>query len=286
MRVLLLGATGFIGSAILREFLAAGHGVVALARTASAAERPGRAGAEVVRGDLREPERWAAIVRDVDAVIHAAATFTADMGEVDRAAVRSLIENAMGADRRIRFIYTGGVWLYGETGDSIATEETPFAPIAAFDWMVRNSAEVLSAPCFEANVVHPGICYVRDGGAFSRLLPERGRIVVWGSLQTRWPLVHRDDLARAYRLVLEHGAAGASYNVCAEEGVQVGDVVAAIAKRHAIRTPPLERPLEQVVKEHGAWAVGPTLDQRMSSRRIRETLGWMPAHTDAVAEMS
>ena len=101
MRVLLLGATGFIGSGILRELLAAGHGVLALARSGSAAERLRRHGAEVVRGDLREPGHWAAAVRDVDAVIHAAATFSEDMGEVDRIVVRVLTEHAMDARRRI-----------------------------------------------------------------------------------------------------------------------------------------------------------------------------------------
>lgn len=286
MRVLLLGATGFIGSGILRELLEAGHDVVALARSADAAGRLRRHGAQVLRGDLREPGKWAAAVCEVDAVIHAAATFTEDMGEVDRNVVHALTEHAMSAGGRTRFIYTGGVWLYGETGDVTATEETPLRPIAAFEWMVRNAADALAAPCFEASIVHPGICYVRDGGAFSRLLPQNGRIVVWGSLETRWPLVHRDDLAQAYRLVLEQGAAGASYNVCAEEGVRVGDIVTAIAGRLAIRTPPAISPVEDVMREHGTWAVGPTLDQRMSSRRIRETLHWEPRHTDAVAEMS
>lgn len=286
MRILVLGGTGFVGGAVLSELYRSGHHVLALARSEEAEHRLTGAGAEVLRGDLRHPRQWAGAVREVDAVVHAAATFTRDMGEVDRGVIRALMNACQRSPHRVRFVYTGGVWLYGATGDSIATEETPFNPIPGFEWMVDNGAAVLNASCFAANVVHPGMSYVRDGGAFSRFASPDHPIEVWGSPDTRWPVVHREDLAHAYRLVLERAPAGESYNVSAEVGVRVGDLVAAAARRHGLRADPVVRTAADVVTEHGQPALGPTLDQQMSSQKISEQLGWTPSHTDAVAEMS
>lgn len=286
MRILLLGATGSVGSAVLLELLRGGHSVLALARSDAAEAQLAANGADVVRGDLRAPEVWSASLHEVDAVVHAAATFTDDMGEVDLRLVQALIAQGMTAGRRIRFVYTGGSWLYGPTGDGVATEDTALNPIDSFAWMVRNSAAVLGAPCFSTNVLHPGMCYIRDGGVFSRFLPNHGTIEVWGSLDTRWPVVHRDDLASAYRLVLENGPPGEAYNVCAEQAVRVGDIVRVMAKRFGVQAEPAVRSVADVTAEHGGWAVGPTLDQQMNSQKIMASLGWKPIHTDVLSELA
>jgi nucleoside-diphosphate-sugar epimerase len=283
---LLLGATGFIGSATLSELLTAKHEVLALARSEAAEQALERKGARPVRGDLRNPQEWSNTIADVDAVIHLAVTWTEDMGDIDRQVIQALIEQASKANRRIRFLYTGGCWLYGRTGDLAATENSPFKPIRSFAWMVENSATVLAAPCFSANVLHPAMCYERDGGVFSRLMPRDGCIEVWGSVATRWPVVHKADLAAAYRLVLERAPAGESYNVSAEAGIRVGDVAAAIAGRFGVEKEPKVRTVPDLIVEHGEWAEGPTLDQQMSSRKIRDSLNWQPIHTDAVREMA
>lgn len=285
MRILVLGATGFIGSAVLKNLIAAEHQVLALARSVEAQRQLSRQGATVARGDLRSPEAWSAAIHEVDAVIHVAATFSADMGDVDRKVVEELVAEGSKADRQIRFVYTGGVWLYGHTGDSIADEGTPFNPISGFTWMVENSAIVLGAPCFRANIVHPGMCYEKDGGVFSQFVPRNGLIEVWGSPDTRWPVVHKDDLATAYRLVVENAPPGESYNVCAQRSIRVGDVVSSIAERYGVEAEPWVRSIDDVVAEHGKWAIGPTLDQQMSSEKIMDLLGWQPIHTDAVSEM-
>jgi nucleoside-diphosphate-sugar epimerase len=285
MRILVLGATGFIGSAVSKNLITAGHHVLALARSDEAELQLSRQGAAVVRGDLRRPEAWSAAVHEVDAVIHVAATFSADMGDVDRKVVEELVAQGSQADRQIKFVYTGGVWLYGPTGDAIADERTPFNPIASFAWMVDNAAIVFGAACFHTNVVHPGMCYERDGGVFARLVPKNGLIEVWGSLDTRWPVVHKDDLASAYRLIVEGAPAGEAYNVSAEHGVRVGDVASSFSQRHDAETELWVRSVDDVVAEHGNWAVGPTLDQQVTSRKIVQQLGWTPIHTDAVSEM-
>ncbi len=155
--------------------------------------------------------------------------------------------------------------------------------------MIENGQILVGADGFEAMILHPAMVYERDGGVFSRLADSarnQGLIEVWGSLSTRWPLVHRADLASAYRLVLEGGAAGQSYNAAAQEGVRIGEVAAAMARRFGIDVAPRVRSLSEVVAEQGAWAEGPTLDQQMSGRKLMETLGWRPRHTDVLAEIS
>ena len=143
MKALVLGSTGSIGTAVARELAAHGHEIVALCRSDASEAALKGLGYGTLRGDLRRPADWAGIVREVDAVVHVAATFTEDMGDVDRAVVDALIaaaEPEAASDDPIRFLYTGGCWLYGATGDAVATEESPFNPIPSFAWMVENAA--------------------------------------------------------------------------------------------------------------------------------------------------
>ena len=289
MRTFILGATGTIGAPLTDELLRHGHELVALARS-DAAERDLTAkGAAVVHGDLRNPHEWAHILREVDAVIHVAATFTEDMGAVDSGLLDALLAEVERAPRPIRFVYTGGCWLYGATGERLADESSPFDPIPAFAWMVENGRRVLAAPNLDAMIVHPAMVYDRDGGVLRRFIAsarDKGHIEIWGSAETRWPVVHRRDLAAAYRLVLEGGGPGASYCVAAERGVRVGDIAGVLAQRFGLADDPVVRGTAEVVAEQGAWAVGPTLDQQMIGARIVQELGWSPAVTDILSEIA
>lgn len=288
MRVFILGASGTIGTPIVDELTRHGHQIVALSRS-DATEHALRAqSADVVRGDLRTPQDWAHIIAEVDAVIHVAATFSDDMGDVDRTLVEALLSQAARGGRKIRFVYTGGCWLFGETNDRVADEASPFQPIPAFAWMVDNAKLVLAAPNVEALILHPAMVYSREGGVLSRFISsaqDKGRIEVWGALDTRWPMVHRNDLAAAYRLVLERGAASQSYCAAAEVGVRVGDLADALSRRFALADGPLVRARADVMAEQGAWAAGPMLDQQMSGQKLKAAFGWTPEYTDVLAEI-
>ena len=284
MNVLLLGATGLIGSAILSELVRHDHHVTGLARSDASAEQVRETGADALWGDLRDPGQWADAARDVDAVIHVAATFAHDMGRVDLGVLRALATARSGTSVPLRLIYTGGCWLYGETGDSVATEERPFDPIDAFAWMVENGRLARDHPAFAASIVHPAMTYGLRGDVFERFRSAARRgapAPVWGSPGIRWPLVHRADLAAAYRLVLEKGAADRDYNVAAQDGVAVGRVARAFAEREGSSTSPLVIPRSDVIARNGDWAEGPMLDQQMSAARLRSELGWGPVHRDA-----
>lgn len=283
MRVFILGGTGSIGTAVTADLCRRSHEVTALSRSGAADDRLRRLGANPCRGDLRVPAEWAAEAVGHDAIIHAAATFGDDMGAIDDRVVSALIEAAKSARHKPRLIYTGGCWLYGETGDAVATEESRFNPIAAFSWMVGNAARLLATPEFSTAILHPAMVYHADGGVFDRFIEparENRPMEIWGDRRTRWPLIHRSDLARAYCDLLERPGLTGHFNASAEEGVRVGDIVEAIAQALHTSLPPVTLSAGDLVSRHGAWAIGPTLDQQMSAEKLRSETGWTPEITD------
>lgn len=279
MKVLVLGATGLIGTALTRELLQAGHEVTGLCRSDRSARQLKRLGATPLSGDLRDPGLWAGVVSDIDGIIQVAATFEEDMGPVDRHVLTSLAQVAEAAGSRPRFIYTGGCWLYGETGDEIATEDSAFNPLPAFSWMVENGKWLTASPVFSTAVIHPAMVYSEEGGAFARFEEHANRnepIEIWGDAGIRWPLIHRDDLASAYLLLLERPDLTGHFNASAQTGEKVGDIATWFAGASGIAV----KAADKAVADFGKLAEGPMLDQQMSSSKLRNACNWLPRHID------
>jgi nucleoside-diphosphate-sugar epimerase len=236
VRVFVLGGTGSIGSPIMRELARRGHDAWALARSEASAAELKQSGATPIAGDIAAPEFWTPRLPRVDAVIHAACNFDARMGAVDLRLLDVLLPSLAAQPKKPRFIYTGGCWLFGATGGDIATEETPFRPIPAFAWMVPHLQRVLEAPEVDGIVIHPAMVYAAAGGVFHRFARdavERDAIRVVESEQVRWPLVHGEDLANLYVLALELAPARSSYIGAAIDGLAVGRIARAFARRFA-----------------------------------------------------
>ena len=145
MRVFIMGGTGFIGAAILRALIGRGHEVLALVRSDRSF------GASVLHGDIRSPGAWVPGMPPIDAVMHAACDFDDAMAETDRLLLDRLLPHLSSQPNKSRFLYTGGNWLFGATGGTIATEETNFAPLPAFAWMVQHSERVLESDAVEGS---------------------------------------------------------------------------------------------------------------------------------------
>jgi nucleoside-diphosphate-sugar epimerase len=288
VRVFILGGTGSIGFAVVRELVRRGHDVCGLARSDGSAAKLREFGATPIAGDIAAPEPWAGKLPHVDAVIHAACDFDSEMGWIDRRLLDALLP-ALGAQLiKPRFIYTGGCWLFGATGDDIATEQTPFHPLPAFAWMVPHLQRILESPEIDGIVIHPAMVYEPGGGVFLRFTREavgREAIRVVGSEAVRWPLVHSEDLAALYVLALERAPARSSYIGASIEGLAVGRIARAFAKRFATRYhDPEIVSAEAIATELGAWAKGYALDQRLSGAKARRELGWKPIHLDPERE--
>jgi nucleoside-diphosphate-sugar epimerase len=289
VRVFVLGGTGSIGSAVVRKLIERGHQLFGLARSEASAAKLRQLAATPLPGDIGSPETWTASLPPIDAVIHAACEFNSDMGAVDRELLDRLLPALATQQNRTRFITTGGCWLFGATGDVVATEETPFRPLPAFAWMVPQLQRVLTSPEIEGIVVHPAMVYEAEAGVFRRFAREArdGEAVrIVESEAVRWPLVHSEDLAGLYALALERAPAGSSYIGASIEGFPVGRIARAFARRFG--NPPMQPEIvsaDAIAAELGEWARGHALDQRLSGTKARRELGWAPTHLDPEDEI-
>ena len=284
MRVLVLGGSGSIGTAVVRELIARGHAVIGLARSEASGAKLAGLGAQPLAGDITLPGPWSASLPVLDAVIHAACDFDTDMGAIDRHLLDVLLPALGMQARRPRFIYTGGCWLFGATGEVVATEDNAMNPLPAFAWMVENLTRVLGSPSVDGIVIHPAMVHAGDGGVFRRFAADaagRRAVRVVASEAIRWPLVHADDLAQLYALALERAPPKASYIGAALDGVAVGRIAGAYARRFNTpdQTPEIVS-TDAIAAELGEWARGYALDQQLSGAKARRDLGWQPRHLD------
>jgi nucleoside-diphosphate-sugar epimerase len=285
-----MGGTGFIGSAVVRELIVRGHEILALVRSDASSAVALRLGASVLRGNIENPEDWVPELPPVDAIIHAACDFDGAMAETDRRLLDTILRRLSAQPSKPRFLYTGGNWLFGATGDTVATEASDFAPLPAFAWMAPHSQRVLEDNAVEGIVIHPAMVYGGAEGVFRRIAREaveRHAIRVVGGESVRWPLVHRHDLAELYALALEQAPARSSYIGAAVEGLSVGRIARAFARRFKTKKAEPEVVSADVIAEElGEWARGYAIDQQMSGAKAQRELGWRPKHTDPEYEIA
>jgi nucleoside-diphosphate-sugar epimerase len=290
LRVFILGGTGSIGSPIVRALIERGHEVSALARSEASASKLRAGGATVMAGDIAAPERWTAGLPLIDAVIHAACDFGNEMAAIDARLLDALLPALAAQPKRPRFLYTGGGWLFGATGDDVATEATPLRPVPAFAWMVPQFTRILGSRDVDGIVIHPAMVYTPDGGVFRRFARdavECDAVRVVGSEQVRWPLVHGADLANLYVLALAHAPARSSYIGAALDGVAVGGIARAFARRfRTSHQEPVIISSDAIAAELGEWARGYALDQLLSGAKARRDLGWTPTYLDPESEIA
>lgn len=275
MTVFITGATGYIGSAVADALHRVGYTVLGLARTDASAERLTGRGYAAHRGSLADPDSLADGACRADAVIHCAASPTSRAAR-DRAAVDAMLDALRGSDAA--FMYTSGLWVLGETEGRVADETAPVNPAAFVAHVPAVEERVLGASGVRGGVLRPANVYGRGGGLPAQMVREafeRGTVRYVAPGDQRWPFVHVDDLANLYVRALD-APAGTILHASAGDAV-TARAVAEAACRAAGREGAAEPwPLGEAREELGLIADALALDQRTSSERARELLGWRP----------
>jgi nucleoside-diphosphate-sugar epimerase len=287
MRIFVTGATGFIGSAVVRELIDAGHQVLGLARSEKATKNLVAAGAEVHRGSLEDIESLRSGAAAADGVIHTA--FIHDFSnygpaaEADRLAVETLGGTLAGSGRPL--IVTSGTLLAQPQGQ-LATEED--ASNSNFPRKSEEAAITCSSRGVRVGVLRlpPSVHGEGDHGFVPRLINiarEKGVSAYIGDGLNRWPAVHRLDAAHLYRLVLEKGSAGGCYHGVADEGVPTREIAEVIG-RH-LNVPVVSKSREEAADHFGWIALFFGMDRPASSARTQERLGWRPVQSGLIADL-
>ncbi len=292
MKVFLTGGTGYIGSAILEVFMKNGEQVTVLTRSREKEKNLKQRGAEPHFGDLKNPEAFSQVASEHDVIIHAGSETSPESSLIDNKAVETLLTSAKSAHHPLSFIYTSGVWVLGNTGDSLVDESAPVDhPAEIVKWRVEVEKRVLSENerHLTTAVIRPGIVYGGSGGIcsgfFSSALKD-GRAAYVGEGKNRWSLVHRDDLAKLYYLIAKSRSSGIFHGVDGTP-TRVLDMAESASLTAGKKGEVQSMPLDKAKQNMGLFADALALDQVVSTKRASK-IGWNPVHrsfTDSITQL-
>jgi len=291
MRVFVTGATGFIGTAVVRELIEAGHQVVGLARSDKSADTLRVAGIEVHRGSLDDLDSLRSGASAADGVIHLA--FKHDFSDYDKAvaddlrAVKTMGEVLEGTGKP--FVITSGTLMLtyvlppGQIGtekdvvdNSVPRGEAENEVISLAERGVRSSVVRLA----------PSVHGETRAGFVSMLIDiarDKGVSAYIGDGSNRWPAVHYLDAARLFRLALEDAPAGSILHGVGEEGIPVRDIAQVIG-RH-LNLPVVSLSKEEADAHFGFFGAFAATDNPTSSVLTQERLGWQPVHPKLIPDL-
>ena len=285
MRVFLVGATGYIGSAVLDALLRAGHDVTALVRDNEKAARVAARGAHPIVGNVADPESYRAAAEAQDGYIHAALDRAPGRAQpVERVAIDTLLAAAKrprtaGASTPKRFvIFTSGLWVLGNTPDPASEDAPVHAPeIAAH--RPAHERLVLDAETdrLRTIVLRPGFVYGGNRGILADIFraAANGLVRVVGDGHNHWPLIYDRDLGDLYARLVAHESATGLFHANDEGDERVNDLIAAISTYLPVRPDVRHVPIEEARGQMGPYAEALALDQVVRSPRAR-ALGWTP----------
>lgn len=283
MRVFVTGGTGFVGKAVVKHLLDAGHVVIGLARSDKAAEELSVLGAEIQRGSLLDLDILGTAAANSDGVIHLA--FIHDFSnfakscQIDQEAIRAMGDALAGSNRPL--IITSGTMLlpHGRLAAENDTHDTS-SPAFAARGESESLGRALASKGVRTAIMRLAPVNHGDGDDhmfMARLVTtarDKGMSVYIGDGKNRWPAVHVLDTATAYLAALEKAEAGATFHIVAEEGVAMKNIADVIGKKLGV--PIVSKTMQDAQEHYGSFLPIVSTDNPTSSKNTQEVLGWIP----------
>jgi nucleoside-diphosphate-sugar epimerase len=291
MRVFVTGATGFIGSVVVRDLLEAGHQVVGLARSDTGAASLTATGAEVLRGSLEDLDSLRSGAADSDGVVHTAYIHdfsdnndAAAYARIDATAIETIGEALAGSDRPL--VAAAGMPVpepgHVTTEDDAAPENPPYPRVS------EPVAMSLAGRGVRVSVVRlpPTVHGRGDHGFVPALIGiarAKGLAAYVEDGSNRWAAVHRLDAGRLFRLALEAAPAGTRLNAIGDESVPFREITEVIGKHLDLPVVSLSR--EEAQGHFGLFALFASIDIHASSELTQKQFGWHPGQPGLIADL-
>ncbi|WP_417834450.1 SDR family oxidoreductase [Thalassospira xiamenensis] len=290
MRIFVTGASGFVGSAVVEKLIAAGHEVLALARSDASAGALLAAGALVHRGDLDDRQSLRAGAREADGIIHTA--FNHDFSryaqscDEDAEVIAALGDAIAGTQKPL--VVTSGLGLLAG-GMQVTEQDMPdFGPNAMPRVATERAVAGLVGQGLNVSLMRlPPSVHGRGDHGFVPILigiaRETGVSAYIGDGGNAWPAVHRLDAARAYVRAVEVAMPGSVYHAVAETGIAFREIAGVIGKRLGV---PVVSKTPDAAADHFGWFTHfAKLDCPAANAITRRQLGWSPTEAGLLADI-
>ena len=290
MKVLVTGATGYAGFYAAIALRQAGHQVYGLTRDDSKpkAKELQKYEVNLTVGDIKHPETYRKYLENSDVIVHAMMDFE-DPQEADLKLFETLRQVAEETIRDRLFIYTTGCSIYGKRSERVMDENTPANRDHALAFRMDMEQELLAMmiPQCRKVILRPGFIYGLDGkSSITGMwfgMGEQGKAIYRGDRHKGWSWVHVSDLAQAYVMVAESGAAIDCEIFCVanEQRPKCLEVMqACLSATDYDGKISFAEPSEDDVTS--TW-----FDQNefITSGKARYLLGWMPRHLGVIDEI-
>jgi nucleoside-diphosphate-sugar epimerase len=278
MRVFVTGASGYIGNAVAKAFRRAGHQVFGLVRSDRSAHDLLKNEIHPVKGDLADPKTLHHVMQNIEAVAHCAAESTGDKAQRDFDAISYFLDTLSSFSHSSAFVYTSGIWVYGNRNGSTVDEYNEPSPLKIVKWRPAHEQKVLSHAKNQVRtvVIRPGFVFGKSGGLTSIFFEgaKKGEVFVIEEGKAHWPMVHVDDLATLYVLAAEQPHPNMILNAAADNSLTMRQVAEAIVKVKAAKITSLS--YDKALTMFGPVVEGLNISLQVKSEKAKNLLRWNP----------